>query len=309
MQNDQNRFTMRLSQLKLGTWRRKVSKVAWGQWSDALPAKVASQLMPLNQLGQGWEGTVFLVRDTQTGELNALKIFDPPIPGVWHTGLEAYALGVPDGDCPGLFPIDLIKDSGKIIGSVYPYRHLHKLNRRLVWSVDQIGQALLSSYCQMQRYLMTQHNLALWDVSTDNFGLDTHGQFWFFDFGRGVAALDNPVCADRGLFEYGFVMLLLSIYDINVRVLRPHAAGYSDGASYRYSMQLANLPSHRDWVKPITRQLRAAQPSDFLNPQFYREIGSTLPRRVAYPGLLIPASQVISSLARVRIRLRQVLSR
>lgn len=258
-------------------------------------------------LGQGWEGAVYLVQDRQTEESKVLKIFHRPVPKVWHAGLQAYARGVLDGDCPGLSPVNLVQDSGQILGLLYPYRRAYELNRRILWSFDQIGQALVGSYCRMQYYLMTQHNLGLWDVSTDNFRLDKYGQFWFIDFGCGVASLDNPVCADRGLFEYGFVMLLLSIYDVNLRISRPHTTGYEYAESSSYCAELTGLASRRDWINPILNRVSDKGYAVFVEPEFYRQIGDQFPRRVAWPLTVMVANSFITSLARLRIILRRKL--
>ncbi|NIV39178.1 MAG: hypothetical protein GWN58_60100, partial [Anaerolineae bacterium] len=93
--------------------------------------------------------------------------------------------------------IELIEDSDHVLAVAYPYRRLRYLNRRLLYWIDQIGQALFGAFCRMQAYLVSQHNMALWDVSADNFMVDASGQFWLTDYGYGIARLDNRRYLDR----------------------------------------------------------------------------------------------------------------
>lgn len=276
-----------------------------GKSLPALPAMFTSRWSPLRVLGQGYEGTVYVVRDEVTEARRVLKVLHRPLPEVWSAGLRSYARGVLSGDCDGLAPIDLIRDSGKVVGLVYDYQWSYQPNRRILWSCGQVGQSLVGAYCGMQYHLMSRHNVGLWDVSADNFRLDKRGQFWFVDFGYGVAKLDNPICAERGLFEYGFVMLLLSIYGLNLRTVRPHTTGYTYEDSHRYCTTLAELASRGDWVRLIWDTVRCETGAVFLDPRFYRVVGDQLPRRVARPMVVMVASELITGIARFRLALRE----
>jgi hypothetical protein len=248
---------------------------------------------------------VYLVQDRHSDERHVLKVFHKPWPKAQVRGLQTYTDGVAVGDCAGLSAIELIQDSNHILGVLYPYQRLRYLNRRLLWTVDQIGQALLGSYCRMQAYLASQHNLGLWDVSADNFMVDVDGQFWLTDYGYGIARFDDEYHLARGSFEYGFVMLVLSIYGTNIRQIRQLTPGYSYDSQCLYCTELANVASRHVWIQTIANQLRNQCASVFLDSEFYRQLGEQLPRRIAHPRLVIPASELISSVARLRISLRR----
>jgi len=262
---------------------------------------------PCKLLGQGWEGSVYLVRDTYSEQRYVLKVFHKPWPKAEVRALQKYAISVSEDSVVGLSSIELVQDSDHILGVAYPYQRLRHLNRRLLRWVDQLGQALLGSYCRMQAYLMSQHNMALWDVSADNFMVDGNGQFWLTDYGYGIAELDNEYHLDRSSFEYGFVMLILSISGTNIRLIRQPTPGYSYDGHCQYCTELTAVASHRAWIRAIADQLRAQRASTFLDSAFYRQLGEQLPRQVAYPVLVLPASELMSSVARLRIRLRKQL--
>ena len=270
---------------------------------DTLPKKLGIYWRLIKVLGEGWEGCVYLIQDKRTRDKKILKVFHQPLPDIWAKDLRFYADNVAEAGAIGLSPIELVLDSSEVIGLLYPYQRLYQLNRRILWSVDQIGQSLVGSYCRMQCYLMKKYHMGLWDVSANNFGLDRFGQYWFIDFGYGLASLENPVCLDRGLFEYGFVMLLLSIYDINLREIIPHAKGYSCLDTCIYSRELDNLVSRCDWAEPILNEIHDHRENIFLDPDFYCRIGRQLSCRVRYPVPCIIASEFMSGLARLRIAL------
>lgn len=270
---------------------------------DVLPPELA-QHQAVKLLGEGGEGAVYLLHDGQTEEQKVLKLFHRPRPKSLAEGLLVYAAGVGTDDCAGLFPARLVQNADHVLGVIYPYRRLYSLNRRLRQQVDQIGQALIGAYCQMQWYLMEQHAIGLWDVGVGNFMLDRHGQFWFVDFGYGISPLDNMQCADQGKFEYGFVMLVLSIYGINLKLIRREITGYSYADPCIYCTELNDLAIEHDWIDSIVGEVRGRAASLFLDPQFYARICADLPGQVPWPRAMIAASRCATGLARFRMALR-----
>ena len=269
------------------------------------PSQALARWKLCKLLGQGYEGSVYLVQDRDSDQRCILKVFHNPWPKAQVRALQRYAVSVAEDSCAGLSSIELIQDSDHILAVAYPYRRLRYLNRRLLYWVDQIGQALLGSFCRMQAYLISRHNMALWDVSADNFMVDANGQYWLTDYGYGIAALDNEYHLDRGMFEYGFVMLVLSISGTNIRLVRQPTPGYSYNSHCLYCTELGAVDSHPAWIGTIANQLRDQRASVFLDSEFYRRLGEQLPLRVAYPGLVIPTSELITSVARLRIMLRK----
>jgi hypothetical protein len=272
--------------------------------SEAL-SEALKRWKPNKLLGQGFEGSVYLVRDTYSDQKYVLKVYHNPWPKDQVRALQRYAIGVTEDSCAGLSPIELVQDSDHVLAVAYPYRRLRHLNRRLLWTVDQIGRALLGSYCRMQAYLVSRHNLALWDVPAENFMVDANGQFWLTDYGDGIAQLDGVRHLDCGSIEYGFVMLLLSISGINIRLIRQPTPGYSYDGRCLYCTELAAVASRRVWIRAIADQLRDQSASVFLDPGFYRQLGEQLPHRLAHPEFVIPTSELITSIARLRILLRR----
>jgi hypothetical protein len=138
--------------------------------------------------------------------------------------------------------------------------------------------------------------------------VDVNGQFWFTDYGYGMARLDNRRHLNRGSFEYGFVMLVLSIFGVNIRLVREQEPGYSYDGPWLYCTELEAVTSGHTWITAIVDQLRDQPASVFLDAEFYRQLGEQLPDLVAYPGLVIPVSEFLTSIARIRIAVRKRLA-
>ena len=225
---------------------------------NEFPAAIGDQWRVIRILGRGGEGIVYLVEDRATSQRWVWKSYHDPVPAAWLPGLAAYQGSVLAPDCPGLPPITLVQHQDKVLGVRYPYVALYRVHRRILRSIGQVGQALVGAYCQMQHYLMSRHRLSLYDADPVNFMLARDGQFYWTDFGYGVAALDHPSYMKCGLLEYGFATLLLGIHDVNFKLLAQPLESYTYHGPCAYLMNpaLDDIASKHPWVRKILEAAR-----------------------------------------------------
>ncbi|MBX2998550.1 MAG: hypothetical protein KF893_08585 [Caldilineaceae bacterium] len=255
----------------------------------------------LHIIGQGGEGTVYLVRDKESGSKHILKIFHSPIQGTSANGLRAYAAKIRENEV-GLPVISLIGSDNQVDALHYPYFPLYNVHWRLLSSFEKIGQILFGAYCHMQHYLMSHCGIGLSDTDVGHFLLSEQGQFHFVDYGFAIKSINHTHYLDQGRFGYGFAMLLLSIHQMNLKLetLPTPAYDYNAPCRYSFSRQLDVVAEKHTWVKEILAEVRRQKSSIFLDPLFYKELGERFPHRVLLPQLIIGASNVLSNLRNFR---------
>lgn len=145
----------------------------------------------IRSLGAGGEGTAFLVEDKTTAKRWVWKSFHSPLPRAQLRSLEIYESGMLTGDCPGLPPIELVRDQDWVFAVRYPYTPVYHVHWRLLRSLAQVGQALVGAFCQMQHHLISRHDIAVWDADPMNFVLARDGHFHWTDFG-GAMEIASP---------------------------------------------------------------------------------------------------------------------
>ncbi len=267
------------------------------------PADIDSRYLQLKTLGYGYEGYIYLVRDQLTGSKRVLKVFHEPFT---REGVLLYAERVKSNQY-GLYEITLTQALGKIIALHYPYERLFPVDFRKPILPDCTRQALVRQFCLMQWYLMSQHGLGVIDPVASNFLLAYDGQFRYIDYGLGLRAIADPPTLAKGMFGYGFAMLLLSIYNINLRVEMSYTPDYSYGQPciYHLCQALDGIAIKHTWVQKILAEVRSQNASIFLDPAFYWRLGTKLRQRVCLPHLVITAAHCTNYLRRLRDRVRR----
>jgi serine/threonine protein kinase len=256
----------------------------------------------LKTLGYGYEGYVYLVRDQATGHRLVLKIYHDPFdhePFIWD-GLKLYAERIQTNPY-GLYKVTLVERQSQIIALLYSFEKLYPLDYRLFEITDYIGESLFGQFCLMQWYLMSR-GLGVIDPVTDNFLLALDGKFHYIDYGLGIRSVTEPLAFERGLFGYGFAMLLLNIHNINLRLEMPSSPNYSYDKPCIYTMcrALEHVAARRPWVGRILSEVCGQNASIFLDPQFYWQLGTSLRQCVPLPLPTILASQSLTFLKRIR---------
>lgn len=255
----------------------------------------------LKTLGQGGEGTVYLVQKKSTNEEYVMKVFHKPIIGTSTSGLRicaekgcATALGLPE--------ITLLGDADQIAGVLYPHIPLYEIHWRVLNSWEQVAQAMFGAYCRMQSHLISQCGIGLLDTVADHFLINRAGEFHYVDYGFMIKPIDHPGMVAQGMFGYGFAMLLMNIYHKNIKaVFRPtRAYDYSKPCIYCQSKELDELAASHAWVREILTEVYASEASIFLDAAFYQRLGDRLPRVAKQPDLIIALSSVLDTLRKIR---------
>lgn len=276
------------------------------------PSDIDPDFEMIKQLGWGYEGYVYLVRERSTGRKLVLKIYHDPFDhekGIWD-GLQSYADCVQDNPF-GLFKIKARHESKQIVAVQYPYKKLYSLHYRLIKMSSQVGRSLLGQFCMMQSYLLSEYGIGIIDPVPSNFLMDKGGQFHFIDFGLGIRKINDPLAVDYGLFGYGFAALLLGIHHINLRE-QMEACGsydYNQPCIYNLCEKMEKVSLRISWVRSILEQICSQKASIFHDPCFYQEIGKNLPQRVDYPLTVTAASflvRLLKSSSKVRQQSRVV---
>jgi hypothetical protein len=249
----------------------------------------------LNILGQGGEGTVYLVRDRESGSKRILKIFHSPIQGTSADGLRVYAANIRKNNV-GLPTISLVGNENQVDALHYAHFPLYQVHWRFLVSWEKIGQILFGAYCRMQHYLMSQCGVGLSDTDVGHFLLSQHGQFHFVDYGFAIKSVKHSHYLDQGRLSYGFSMLLLSIHHRNLKLefMPASAYDYNVPCRYSFSKQLDAVAEKYAWVKEIVTQIRGQNSSIFLDADFYQQLGAQFPNRVPFPWFIIGTSSMLS---------------
>ena len=172
------------------------------------------------RLGQGNEGTVYLVSEDTTSRQYILKVFHSPRPKTEFVGLQIYANHLSSNEY-GLLPIKLWETTEEILGVYYPFVKLSTVHGRLIRFSEQVARSFVGSYCCMQYYLMSRHGIGLLEPSTTNLLLAGDGRLHLVDFGYPIAPLDHPVAKRFNLFGYGFAAFLPSLYRRDLSLVMP----------------------------------------------------------------------------------------
>ena len=264
-------------------------------------SEASSNYQVIRELGHGGEGRVYLVRDRSTNEKFVMKIFYRPMRGPLIEGIRRYAARV-DRNSYGLPKSRLIQTKDQIEAVLYPYMPLYMLHWRLRIIFEPLPQALFGTYCRMQTFLLSQHQVALVDTIADNFMLSRSGRFHYIDLGRGISPIHYDKYVDRGEFGYSFAMLLLSLYNVNIKMGNLPRPGYSYGRPCVYCMdKRLDIIAHRhQWVQEILLEVRSRKASVFLEPRFYQELGKRFSTMVPFPFLIFLASQSLSTVKKFR---------
>lgn len=264
------------------------------------PSDIDPRYVPLKTLGHGYEGYIYLVRDQLTGRKLVLKVFHEPFT---REGVLVYADRVKSSQY-GLHEITLTQAAGKIIALHYPYEKLFPVDFRWPILPDCTRQALVGQFCLMQWYLMSQHGLGIIDPVTSNFMMADDGQFHYIDYGLGLRTVTDSGTLARGFFGYGFAMLLLSIYNINLRVEMPFVLDYAYDRPCIYSQcgVLDRVADRHLWIRKILSEVRNQNATILLDPVFYWRLGMSLRQHVCFPYLVIATTQFMNFLRRARNR-------
>jgi hypothetical protein len=247
----------------------------------------------IRTLGQGGEGRVYLVRETETGEKWVLKVRHEPIRGTATAGLKLYASQI--GPNPhGLPQISLLGGPDEIAGIAYRFVELYPIYWRISAYVEPVAQTFFGAYCRMQSYLLSGSKIALLDTVRDNFMMAADGRFHFVDLGFGIRSAQHPQVVDEGKLGYGFVMMLLSLYNQNLKLEMTPISGYAYDRPcvYAGSQMLAQLAQRHRWIADVLSEVRDQNASIFFDADFYQRISDRLPQRLAWPSLVVGATRL-----------------
>lgn len=260
-----------------------------------------SQYEILRALGRGGEGTVYLVEEKATGQTWVLKVRHEPIRGTATAGLKLYASQVA-ANPHGLPMITLLGGSDEIVAIAYPFAPLYPIYWRFPLYFERVAQALFGAYCRMQSYLLDRANIALLDTVKDNFMIAADGSVHFVDFGFGVRSAHHPQVVGEGRLGYGFAMMLLSLYNQNLKLEMKPAPGYAQDQPCVYcaSQSLDRLAKKHGWVAEILAEVRSHPASILAGADFYQRIGDRLPSRLPWPTLMVGFTRLHHRWARIK---------
>jgi hypothetical protein len=262
---------------------------------------VEARCRPLRKLGRGGEGTVYLMQELDSDQRFVLKLFYEPIRGSSTQGLKIYAQKIKRNKY-GLPPIVLVEAPDQIVGVRYPYTPLYNIYWRLFQLHESVAQSLFGAYCRMQYYLMTQGGIGLLDTVADNFMSGWDGTFYFVDYGFGIKSVEHGPTLESGKFGYGFVMMLLSIYQRNLKseMLPSTNYDYNVPCVYCQSKLLDEVSAEQQWVKELLTEVRSCKASIFVDPEFYKRLSSRLPGYMPFSRSSILFSKLVFSLQSLR---------
>ena len=255
-------------------------------------------------LGQGSEGTVYLVEDKETFNKLVLKIFHEPHTSDWFPGLEIYAEKICANDF-GLPEVKLFINRREIIGLVHPYVKLSSLHWRILNSNEKVAQSIIGSYCRKQAYLMSEHGLAIFDSVLPHFRVDKNGMWHFVDIGAGIRYVNDSWAQKHGLIGYGFASLIMGIYNKEIHLLMAPVENYSldDTCVYCKNEWLDAIARQHKWVHEILSEVHSNEASIFYDPEFYQRLSEYLPNRVPWPSMVLPVSKTLFGLGKLRGKL------
>lgn len=259
----------------------------------------------IERLGQGGEGTIYLVSRRGSARQLVVKVFHEPLPKAWAIGLQVYAEEVSSNDL-GLPQITLWDTAQGIRGVYYPFTGLYRTHRRLVTGFRHIARSMLGSFCRMQSYLMSKHRIGLLEPMPEHLLLSREGSFFYVDFGYGVSTLDHSETRRLNLFGFGFAAFLAVLHGRNFRLVQQAVAGhnYDQPCTYFAPDLLDGLIPSDSWVSPIIARIRTAPAEILLEADFYRALSSQLPHRLESPGLAIAAGHLLRMLGTLRHTVR-----
>jgi serine/threonine protein kinase len=248
-------------------------------------------------LGRGGEGEVHLVKNAVTGERFVQKTFKASLGVTSVEALHKLASSYQPNTF-GLAQLTLVEANNDIIGLYYPFEELHSLHYRILKHYQPSAQAMLAAFCRLQSHLLADYGVVITDTVADHFLLDRQGRFHYIDYGISVKPADHPKVRDQGFLEYGLAMLLLNIYNNNLkREVRPHP-GYRirEKHAYFHSQRLQTLAGQQPWVAGLLPRLQASTPEDFFKPEFYTRLVEGFPTQVSFPTPVIALSKLLTAM-------------
>jgi len=255
----------------------------------------------LRVLGAGGEGTVYLIRDDVDRTKLVVKRFREPRRYDGAVGLSVYASGMTP-NAIGLPCVRLLINANYIEGLYYSWTPLFPVHPRVLAASDRLRQSIIGAFCRMQHHLMSGLGIGLWDVSAHHFLLDRRGVWHYVDFGWGVTLVGRPRVVGQGYYGYAFAMLLLSLYDINIKLIHRPLPGYQyDRPCVYWQLECFDtLSKEHTWVRDLVLKARHCPASIFLEPEFYQEVGQVLPHRAALPLVATSASLLLHQAGKLR---------
>jgi len=254
-------------------------------------------------LGQGSEGTVYLIEDETRESKLVLKIFHESHTRDWCPGLISYAENINANDY-GLPDVTLLYSGDEIIGAVYPYVELNMLHWRILSSVEKVAQSIVGSYAEKQYHLLSEYSLALCDPVLPHFMVDRQGQWHFMDIGASIRSLSDPKAHQNGLLGYRFASLIMGVHHVEIHHLMQPTGSYSyaEPCVYWGNEWLDAIAVKHEWVRDLQSEIRSNNATIFFDPEFYRRLSLCLPHRIPLPSLILPASKTLTWLGKVRGR-------
>jgi hypothetical protein len=94
----------------------------------------------------------------------------------------------------------------------------------------------------------------------------------------------------------------LGVHTIILRAIRQPSPGYDYSQPCRYNTcpELQAIAATQPWVRKILDQIEQSDGTIFLDPDFYRRVGSSLPQRIKVPLFWSAASEGNLVLRRVK---------
>lgn len=248
----------------------------------------------LKCLGVGREGSIYLTRDAG-GRKRVVKALHPHRVGQTnHDKLLGISLR-PIQEYRGilvrlsnhlkeqshqtvdtLYPFDLLEHSNTILGFVYEYEYLIRINRRhLVFSDVVLG--IMSAFFRTQAYLCATVRLCLADAKLANFMITRTGRLRYVDYGTSFVPIDDAICLEEHEELFGLIRLLYQLF-------KPADMRLLDGRDVDIVLDkstglLAAAEKH-DWLSTILSTIDARRYKSFLDPDYYIGLASRLPQQV-----------------------------
>lgn len=193
-------------------------------------------------LGAGWEGAVYLVRDSHKTKW-IVKAFHPGeiklinyegIGGLLRNPLQNCQLDLElleaeaarDSSIDIIYPFKLIKSERKIVGIKYPYEKLWEINAEISRH-PSIKMLSLMAFFNVQSFLIKTCRLLLNDP-VNGFMIKRGGGIRYIDYGRSIIPIDDFRCREDYLDAICFFRFLFHI-------IKPSSAIKKIIQSLRYS--------------------------------------------------------------------------
>lgn len=245
-------------------------------------------------LGKGGEGTVYLLKDARVGSRTVVKLYHTPIPRNWVVALETIANRFQPNSV-GLEDVKLIENGDLVEGVFYPYQPLYPVHYRLLDRFDTLAQAIFAAACRLQAHLLANYQVVIFDTIADHFLLDRQGRFHFIDYGFSVKPADHPNVRKFGRLEYTLAMMVLSIFNRNIKsYVQPNSEYREEGRSTYFSHVVWEpVLDRQSWVREVYSHLEQSSPEAFYHPGFYHDLVKGFPSASPSPRTTIFTSSLL----------------